>query len=101
MKRRGPLLWLLASLFTIVGLVAVGMGIYLGMRNPRTNAEDDAAWYVLAVGASIVGAGVCMPFARPRIVILAALASPVMAFCTAVFVVWALIIANAILGLGL
>jgi len=84
-----------------VGLAVFVAGAYLETRNPRTNDEDNFAWCVLAVGTSLIGMGGSLPFARPVLVIVIALASPFIAFALAVFTFWALVMLNAAFRLGL
>lgn len=80
--------WLLAALFVGIGVIVVIQGARLELRNPRSNAEDETALSVLAIGAIVVGAGVGMPTWRPAIVIVSALALPVVGWCLLVSCYW-------------
>src|SRR5262245_49911455 len=88
--------WLIAIPVVAVGLLVFAHGFNLEMRNPRSNEEDDFAWQVLGVGVSLIAAGASIPFCRPAIVILIALASPFLAFFFAVVAFWSFVIVNAI-----
>lgn len=87
--------WLIAALLSGLGLVLFGIGCYLETRNPRTNAEDNFAWFVLAVGTSLTAAGVVYPFVRRGVVILVALLAPPTAFFLAVVVFWSIVLWSA------
>jgi len=80
--------WAVAAVVLAAGLVVFAEGAYLETRNPRSNDEDNTALCILAMGSSMIGAGISIPFARPVIVILVAAASPFVAFSFAVFIVW-------------
>ena len=54
-------LFLVATLFAI-GFAVLIKGFYLETQNPRSNEEDHVAWAVLAIGASLIGAGTGMLF---------------------------------------
>jgi hypothetical protein len=79
---------LLAAAVCGIGLVTPIVGGWLETRNPRSNLEDDLAWCVLAAGMCLIGAGVSLPFARPPIVILSAIAFPVGSWWLLVFAYW-------------
>ena len=85
----------LAVALFCAGCAVFADGIYLETRNPRSNAEDDVAWCVLGVGVAMTAAGASLPFLPIWLVILIAIASPLIAFGTAVIVVWSVIILNA------
>jgi hypothetical protein len=87
-RPRSVLRRLIAFPVLAAGLVVFANGVYLETRNPRSNDEDNIAICVLAVGASITGAGISIPFVRPLIVVLVAMASPVIAYALAVIVFW-------------
>jgi hypothetical protein len=80
--------WLLAAAVVGIGLVTVTVGAWLETRNPRSNLEDDLAWCLLAAGMCLIGAGVSLPFARPIIVILSAIAAPVAGWCLLFLAYW-------------
>jgi hypothetical protein len=73
--------WLLSAAVVGIGFVTVIVGAWLETRNPRSNLEDDLAWCVLAAGMCLIGAGASLPFARPTMVILSAIAAPVAGWC--------------------
>jgi hypothetical protein len=89
--------WVLAVPIIAAGLAVFANGVFLETRNPRSNDEDDFAWRILAIGISIIGAGVSIPFVRPWIVPLVAIASPFVAFAAAVILFWSAIILNALI----
>ena len=87
--------WLFAAAVVGIGLVTAIVGAWLETRNPRSNLEDDLAWLVLAAGMCLIGAGVSLPFARPAMVILSAIAFPVAGWWLLVFAYWfAMIFSN-------
>jgi hypothetical protein len=75
---------LLAGALVGVGLVTTIVGLRL-IGNPRSDLEEHAALYVFAAGMCSIGAGVSLPFARPIVVILAAIASPAVGWCLLMF----------------
>ncbi len=87
-RMRRKMRWLLAIVILAAGLIVFAKGAYLETRNPRSNDEDNAALCILATGSFMIGVGLCIPFARPAIVILVAAASPFVAAALTVFVVW-------------
>lgn len=93
--------WILAITIAVIGLAVFVYGIHLETQNPRTNAEDDFAWFVLAVGTAMTAAGIAMPFLRLKYVAVVAVVAPPVAFSAAVVVIWTLIILNAVFRLEL
>ena len=82
------MLWIIAVPVVVIGAAFFLCGIYLETRNPRTNAEDNFAWGVLALGTSMTAGGVAIPFVRSWVVALIALASPFFGFWLAVAAFW-------------
>ncbi|MEX2168852.1 MAG: hypothetical protein WD851_06055 [Pirellulales bacterium] len=89
--RRGSQ-WLLATGITGVGLLILFCGLWLSSRNPRSNQEDDFAWFVFSVGAAFIGAGITSPSKRPLFIAVAALLAPFIAFAFLVLLYWGCII---------
>jgi hypothetical protein len=79
--------WLIAIPVVAAGLVVFAEGASLETR-PRTNDEDFTALCIFAMGSSMIGVGISIPFARPLIVILVAIASPVVVYALVLLVVW-------------
>lgn len=86
--------WIIAVPIAVIGAVILFRGFYLETRNPRTNAEDNFAWFVLALGTSMTAAGVAIPFARRWVVVLIAFVSPFLAFSLAVVAFWITMLSN-------
>ncbi len=70
-------IWWLAMTVVVIGLMTLIFGSYLEQRNPRSDIEDDIAIAVLMGGMSLIGVGPALPFARPCVVVMVAVASPV------------------------
>ena len=83
----------IAVIASVVGLAIFAIGCYLETRNPRSNAEDDLAWLVLGIGVSLVAFGVSLWILRPLFALIIAIIAPPVAFCLAVVIVWACLIA--------
>ena len=91
--RRGKLVrWSVSAVVLAAGIVVFVVGIHLETSTSRSNMEDILVWSVLAIGAAGIGTGLSLPFARPSGVVLIGLASPFIAYGTAVLVVWAWIV---------
>lgn len=80
--------WTVAAATLLGGIVVLVVGVYLETRNPRSNAEDDFAWCLLAVGVSMLGTGISIPFVRPLWVAVVALGLPFVAYVLAVSAFW-------------
>ena len=87
--RRSFVLWSVSAAVFAIGMAVFAIGAYLETRNPRSDDEDAVAWFVLAMGAAVIGTGVTLPFARPLRVVLVALASPFVVYGVAVLALWA------------
>lgn len=78
------------------GLLATGIVILtigaLPQFQSRSDYDDMLSMGVMAVGASLIGAGVSLPFARRRVVVSIALASPFLGFWLAVCAYWILML---------
>ena len=83
-KRR----WLISAATLAVGIVVFVFGVYLFTRSPQSNKEGDVALLVLAIPIALMGAGISLPFARPRRVAVIALASPFVVYPIAVLLLW-------------
>jgi hypothetical protein len=89
-------LLLVAPIFA-VGLAVLIKGAYLETRNPRSNEEDDVAWAVLAVGASMIGAAIGLLFRFPATTTIAlAILFPAVGFALLVYLYWACMIGYVI-----
>ena len=89
--------WVIAVPVVAAGLVTLAEGVALETRNPRTNDEDNEAWCILATGAAITGAGISIPFVRPYLVPLIAIASPLVGYAVVVLLVWSCIVLWAVM----
>jgi len=86
---------LLAAAVFGTGLLTMIVGGWLETRNPRSNAEYDLAWCLMAAAMCLIGAGISLPFARPTVVILTSIASPIAGWCLLVVVYWSAMLFNS------
>ena len=84
--------WGLAITTLCVGLVVLSAGVYLQTQNPRTNSEDFVSLCVLAVGTSLIAAGISLVFLRPLMVLVVAVASPFVAFALTSCLYWTILV---------
>jgi hypothetical protein len=82
----------LAVALFCAGLAIFAAGVYLETRNPRSGQEDVFAWEVLAAGVFLIGVGASLPFLPSWLAVAIGLASPFVAFESAVIVYWTIII---------
>ena len=79
---------LLAVSVLSIGVVVMIHGACLELRNPRSNAEDDLAWQVLAAGTSLIGIGIGLIFRRPKLTASLPILFPALGFALMVTVFW-------------
>ncbi|NOY41525.1 MAG: hypothetical protein GXP26_06780 [Planctomycetes bacterium] len=84
----------IAGIALVAGLVIFAWGCYLEIRNPRSNAEDNFAWLILGIGVSLGSFGIALWFLRPIFASIIAVVAPPLAFCLAVVIFWACLIAE-------
>ena|SRR6218665_3554848 len=98
---RSPLLrWTVAVLLSVLGATTLIYGLILSTANPRTNAEDDVAWTIFAIGSMILGAGSSLPIGSKinwsRVVVTAFL-MPICLFTLIVAFYWLAVFWTAVL----
>jgi hypothetical protein len=94
-RRARYIRWSIAIALLCLGIAACCEGEYL-QAHQRRNGDFDRGWRLFTIGTSLIGAGASLPFVRVWLAIVIAIASPFVAFTLAVFVVWSVIILNAI-----
>jgi len=89
--------WIAVVAF-VTGMVIFAWGCNLETRNPRSNAEDNFAWLMLGIGVSLGSFGIALWFLRPIFAFIIAVVAPPLAFCLAVVIFWACLIAEGFLN---
>ena len=78
------------------GLTMFAAGVYLTIKNPRSNAEDQLGWALWFIGSALVAGAASFSFARPINVCIIAVTVAGTTIWTAVIAYWACLLLSGL-----